>query len=1659
MAWPRRVGGRLDIAADKLNVVDQMGSAETTEGVVNLSANSLNRLGVSSIALGGFRSDSEGETDLTVQSSTVQLDKEAKLKGKDYLLAAKDDITFKSGSLLEASGKDSAGASTILNVAGDAALVRASSGKPMELFRTGVSSQTGSIHLDGAAKVSATGALMLDATASNQLDGAVEIKEGSLALGAGRISLGDGDASASGLKLTGAQLRKLEPSELTLSSASDISLYGDVKISARKLTLHGGGLLGFASAGQSALLEGENIRIDNRNGATTPRQGEGLGTLSVSGKSVVLGEGQYRLGGFEQARLGGSDSVTTEGTSTLVSDAHLRIDTPVIAAGSGANTSIEARGKSVEFLGSNAAGTPVREWLGGRFNVTADSIRHATRIDMPSGGVKLTALNGDLDLAPQSLIDVSGRSLTFGAGRVTSPGGTVELASRTGDIHLAQGAGLKMQGEVGGTLKLDVAQGAFEWSGVIEAQGLREGGKFAMDIGSTASASRLGGLGDRIKSAGFSDSVSLTARTGDWTLAAGDSLEARLVNLSAESGNVLIAGSLRAQGEDAKVEVNAGQGLQLASTARIDAHGTGNQAGRVVLDTVTHNPANRQDIRVAPGALINVASQDGGTGGRVEFVAARVGQDVAVKGDIGKAVTGSFKTTVEAVKTYEASGTLTTAQMDAYKTETETWMANADAIEKRLNFAQGLRPGISVRSSGDLATDVSGWNLVAWRYGGRAGVLSLSAAGNLTINGKLTDGFKDEAVELSGGAGSVNYIDRLQTGESWSYRLNAGQDFRVAADSTVRTGTGFIDIKAGNDILLTNSGSTIYTAGRADLNQRYGSFNDLYATYVFQAEYPLEGGNINLQAGRDIVGALTPQFLDGWYSRQGTWTSNGDHSGEKPTAMGITVGGPVLRRGETKPTFNQNIGALGGGTVNILAGGNVSDLSVVIPNTLKQVGIKAKPDLPTDADYLTNEYVEGGAGKLAVTAGNDILGGLYFTGYGDTRLNARGSIAPSNLTKQGVIVGLANGRAELQASQNIDLAAAINPSVIDGSTSKSNRAPSLFFTYSENSQLNLQALAGNIRLSNDITGVLESINDLRTPEEVLLMSNGADRALSVYPAGLKLQALGGDIKLERSFLTYPAPRADFQMMAAGNIGTGKLGNDVNVTMSDADPALLPSAGLPAKDWSDAALRLNAYGVADYLHAKTPVHQGDPGRALLYAGADFKANDPLLFTLPKPVDVQAGLNLSDVSFNIQHSDYAVSSIQAGRDIVYKSPRNEFGGLLNINSQISLSGPGQLWISAGRDVDLGTSLGIMTLGNTANPALAREGASVTILAGLASEGAKFGEFAKKYNPASERFSPLLTEYVRQVTGNENLEASEASQVYQSLPENLQNQLLLKILFSEIRQSATKAAKSGRTADYKQGYDAIHALFPEKSKKSEGYAGDIKLFFSRISTLAGGDINLLAPGGEVNAGLASAFAGSKSASELGVVVQGEGAVNSLVNTNFMVNQSRVFALNGGDITVWSSNGNIDAGRGAKSALAVPPPVVTFDQQGNLKVEFPPSVSGSGIRTAATTVTRPGDVYLAAPRGVVDAGEAGIGGSNITIAATAVLGASNIQVSGTATGVPSTNVSVPVTPAGAAAEATAATNTAQDAVNNDVNQAQEKNKLAENQLNPVMVDILGFG
>jgi hypothetical protein len=158
-------------------------------------------------------------------------------------------------------------------------------------------------------------------------------------------------------------------------------------------------------------------------------------------------------------------------------------------------------------------------------------------------------------------------------------------------------------------------------------------------------------------------------------------------------------------------------------------------------------------------------------------------------------------------------------------------------------------------------------------------------------------------------------------------------------------------------------------------------------------------------------------------------------------------------------------------------------------------------------------------------------------------------------------------------------------------------------------------------------------------------------------------------------------------------------------------------------------------------------------------------------------------------------------------------------------------------------------------------------------------------------------------------------------------------------------------------------------------------------------------------VNAGVASATGIDKQPGDLGIVVQRAGDINAFAHGDFLVNQSRVFALDGGDIVIWSSTGDIDAGKGAKTALSVPPAETKTDPNtGITTVEFPPAISGSGIRGAVSTPGRePGNTYLIAPAGVINAGDAGIGSAgNLTLAATAVIGADNIQVGGISTGIP---------------------------------------------------------
>ncbi|MCH7629693.1 MAG: filamentous hemagglutinin family protein, partial [Proteobacteria bacterium] len=261
-----------------------------------------------------------------------------------------------------------------------------------------------------------------------------------------------------------------------------------------------------------------------------------------------------------------------------------------------------------------------------------------------------------------------------------------------------------------------------------------------------------------------------------------------------------------------------------------------------------------------------------------------------------------------------------------------------------------------------------------------------------------------------------------------------------------------------------------------------------------------------------------------------------------------------------------------------------------------------------------------------------------------------------------------------------------------------------------------------------------------------------------------------------------------------------------------------------------------------------------------------------------------------------------------------------------------------------------------------------------------------------------------------------------------------------------------------------------------------GNVDLRLATIQTARGGSVDILGPGGDFIAGSVvrtSQQAARKStpysaaglfnirnglASSViptgidaipigyeGVLSLRGGAIRSFTDGDFRLNQSRLFSLSGGDITMWSSNGDLNAGQGPKTAANFPPVVLKFYPNGFAEVDSAGSVAGAGIAAFRPTLDIPSSrITLLAPVGKVDAGDAGVRASgDVFVAAARVANADNFKVGGVAVGVPTTAVvAAPAVPASATAAATAQAAQAG---------AQQKADAADRQ-SIIRVDVLGY-
>jgi hypothetical protein len=675
----------------------------------------------------------------------------------------------------------------------------------------------------------------------------------------------------------------------------------------------------------------------------------------------------------------------------------------------------------------------------------------------------------------------------------------------------------------------------------------------------------------------------------------------------------------------------------------------------------------------------------------------------------------------------------------------------------------------------------------------------------------------------------------------------------------------------------------------------------------------------------------------------------------------------------------------------------------------------------------TEGIVTLGGGSIRADVGGCFLAQTGTFSKGDLAIYAGSHLYGRFLVKEGTgsLVGLGNAGSSLQplaiesfdarvsvsASGSLVLGTAINPTIVRDQFA----GAGWNLQYTESSSLRLRSFGDDVVVLGKNSEQQSFYSHLSDFQKYLLRI--LSPTLEVYA--------GRDILLANNFALVPSPSGNLILDAGRHIdGLYKLKVGASATPQR---SLISMSDMNSADVYGRQKSPGSELFSQFTHSIVPMHMEDLQPVTIKAKGDIKN---IQLYLPKKAEVQAGRDILDIYLvgqNLHTAD--VTRIISERDI-------SFGGWKESNSLsgIQLGGPGLLTLISGNQIDLGTSKGISTFGNAFNPVLGSKGSDLLVVSGymLSAESsyAEMSRFFAELQVGGDRYSRLLN--------------------------------------------------SGDTAGARSEIDRIREelIRPPLADARSG-SGVIEMTSSQISTSSGPDNLLVIAGGAINVGQTAFFSEEQRLKMLerggpestGIYTAAGGAISIYSEGDINVNESRVMTFRGGDITLWSNQGDINAGRGSKTAINVDPPKVELIGDQYVLVFRPPAV-GSGIRAVTydpdgiegpLLEPPPGDIFAFAPQGVIDAGEAGIAGGNVTLGATAVLNAQNISFAFGSVGVPEAGgVSTGI---GALAGAGSVSETAQIAQeSSSLKSAEERMAKFTEELNKylvpkiIMVEVMGF-
>ena len=921
---------------------------------------------------------------------------------------------------------------------------------------------------------------------------------------------------------------------------------------------------------------------------------------------------------------------------------------------------------------------------------------------------------------------------------------------------------------------------------------------------------------------GIDHAVQLRLREGDLTLAG--ALRAERVQLAADAGALRLQGAtLDARAaEGGVVRLMAAGDLVLDVTSRIDARSTamGASGGDVLLAS-----ANGR-VQPQAGATVDARGDDAGDG-RVVLRAARSADGTTLQvGPLQPADLQAGEVVLEAVRVYRqvtvdsetrdiatigsgssalvGSGTARSGQLGqaSVLADSNAFMASAAGALGTLGVGSAdrgrvsLRAGVEVQAAGNLSV-VSDWTLQGARAGGEAGLLTLRAAGDLAINGSISDGFASAAANAALSSNAT----------AWSYRLAAGADLAaadplatgsgdsgslsIAAGRTVRTGAGSIDLAAAQNMrFAAGSGSTsagqAYVAGALRTGTDADAANALFAGHAAAARptFTERGGRLTLQAGRDIEAPEASQLVTHWLWRSGVLPATG-------ADQGLYARSAHLGWWSQFAQFQQTLGAFGGGSIRVRAGRDVVNLQA-----MASTAGWADSRVPADATLRTI-----GGGEIDVAAGRDLRGGQFLTGRGTGRLEAQGAItgeASNQAVDEPVLAQMGGASWRVSGREGVTVNPAFNPTAAPVPSANS-RAPvsGFFYTWGDGAAQTLLSAGGDVTLSNAL------ISEASLARFSFASITDTRAAYRIMPASLAALALGGEVRLLPSdgfgAIMFPEALGRLAVWADADVRLGVGSGSPNLTMSDAAVSAWPDfRRLVAGSGFTAFSSLINNSLAGTL-AGTGLHAGDPDPARIHAGGSLLQNTDATWVLPKPARVSAGddvLSLRLLAQNLADGDR--TTVTAGRNFI-----------ADAQGVVELGGPGVLDVRAGREVDLGSSVGLRTIGNQRTASLPARGADIR-LAAAAAPTLELAVFEASYlgdSPRGAQYRGKLRDYVRAALAEPTLDEAQAWAQFQRFPAEAQRgfaQGVIAAEFGAVYLGDAPVTPDGVTASLRAAFD---------------------------------------------------------------------------------------------------------------------------------------------------------------------------------------------------------------------------------------------------------------